>query len=89
MSRHRNTIIQNYSQQDGKFLILFIFTEALHVSGGSSAHHQKHLTVHTASVVVNQYCCSLLPWKRWHLIYILLQKLYMLQAVPPLIIRST
>jgi hypothetical protein len=25
---------------------------ALHVSGGSSAHHQKHKTVHTASGIV-------------------------------------
>jgi len=24
-----------------------------------------HITVHTASDIVNQYCCQLLPWKRW------------------------
>ena len=36
---------------------LFIFTDALHVSGGSSAHHQEHITVHTASGIVSQYCC--------------------------------
>ena len=40
-----------------RFLNLFIFTDALHVSGGSSAHHQDHTTVHTASDIVNQYCC--------------------------------
>jgi len=40
---------------------LFISTDALHVSGGSSDHHQKHITVHTASGIVNQYCCWLLP----------------------------
>ena len=56
MSVHRN-IIPNYSQQDATFLDLFIFTDALHVSGGSSAHHQEHITVHTASGIVNQYCC--------------------------------
>jgi len=35
------------------FLNLFIFTDALHVSGGSSAHHQEHITVlvHTAATV--------------------------------------
>jgi len=38
MSLHRN-ITPNYSQQDVTFLGLFIFTDALHVSGGSSAHH--------------------------------------------------
>ena len=50
-------IIPNYSQQDATFLDLFTFTDALHVSGGSSAHHQEHITVHTASGITNQYCC--------------------------------
>ena len=36
MSMHRN-IIPNYSQQYATFLDLFIFTDALRVSGGSSA----------------------------------------------------
>jgi hypothetical protein len=40
-----------------RFLNLFIFTGALQVSGGFSAHHQEHITVHTASGTVNQYCC--------------------------------
>jgi len=39
------------------FLNLFIFTDAVHVSGGSSAHHQEHINVHTASDIVNQHCC--------------------------------
>ena len=56
MSMHRN-VSPNYTQQDAMFLDLFIFTDAVHVSGGSSAHHQEHITVHTASGVVNQYCC--------------------------------
>jgi len=56
ISVYRN-IIPNYSQQDATFLGLFIFTDALHVSGGSSAHHQEQITVHTASGIVNQYCC--------------------------------
>jgi len=55
MSVRRN-IIPNYSQQDATFLDLFIFTNALHVSGGSSTHHQEHKTVHTAAGIVNQYC---------------------------------
>jgi len=56
MSAHRN-IIPNYSQQDATFLDLFIFADDLHVLGGSSAHHQEHITVHTASSIVNRYCC--------------------------------
>jgi len=51
MSVHRN-IITNYSQQDATFLE-FISTDALHVSGDSSAHHQEHITVHTASGIGN------------------------------------
>jgi hypothetical protein len=56
MSVLRN-IIPNYSQQDATFLDLFIFTNAVRVSGDSSAHHQEHTTVHTALGIVNQYCC--------------------------------
>jgi len=56
MSVHRN-IIPNYNQQDVTFLDLLFSTDALHVSGGSSAHNQEHITVHTASGIVNQYCC--------------------------------
>jgi len=52
-------IIPNYNQQDATFLNLFISTEALHVLGGSSANHQEHIIVHTASGIVNQYCCLL------------------------------
>jgi len=54
--RDLETLITNHSQQDAAFLE-FISTDALHVSGGSSAHHQEHITVHTASGIVNQYFC--------------------------------
>jgi hypothetical protein len=43
ISVHRN-IIPNYSQQDTKFLDLFIFTDAVRVSGCFYAHHQEHTT---------------------------------------------
>ena len=56
MSVHRN-VNPNYSQQEATFLDLFIFTDALHVSDGFSAHHQELTTPHSASVIVNQYCC--------------------------------
>jgi len=41
-------IIPNSNQQGATLLdsFIFIFTDALHVSGGSSAHHQEHITVH-------------------------------------------
>jgi hypothetical protein len=38
--------IPNYSQQDATVLDLFIFTDALHVSGGSSAHHQENIQLY-------------------------------------------
>jgi hypothetical protein len=44
--------ITNYSQQDVTFLE-FISTDAVRVSGGSSVHHQEHMTVHTASGIVS------------------------------------
>jgi hypothetical protein len=46
------TIIPNYNQKMHRFLNLFIFTDDLHISCGSSAHHQEHKTVHTASGIV-------------------------------------
>ena len=41
------------------FLIYLFLQNALHVSDGSSAHHQEQKTVHAASGIVNQYCCLL------------------------------
>jgi len=38
-----------------RFLNIFIFTDALHVSDNSSSHNQEHISVHTASGIVNQY----------------------------------
>ena len=61
--KHQN-IFPNYNQQNGTFLDLFISTDALHVSGGSYARHQENITVHTASGIVNQYCCLLVSWIR-------------------------
>jgi len=34
-------------------LIYLFLQRSLHVSGGFSAHHQEHITVHTASGIVN------------------------------------
>ena len=44
----------NYNQHHAMFLDSFISTDALHVSGGSSAHRQEQITVHMASGIVNQ-----------------------------------
>jgi hypothetical protein len=52
VSVHYN-IIPNYSEQDATFLDLFISKDAVQVSGGSSAHHQEHIIVQTASGIVN------------------------------------
>ena len=60
-------IIPNYNQQNATFLDLFISTDALQVSGGSTAHNQEHITVHTASGIVNQYYCLLVSV--FHLIH--------------------
>ena len=59
-------VVPNNYQRDATFLNSFISTDALHVPGGSSAHHHEHTTVHTASGIVNQYWCLLLSWMRWN-----------------------
>jgi len=54
MSVHRKYISKVQSTKCKFFsiyLLVFLYI-ALHVSGGSSAHHQKHKTVHTASGIV-------------------------------------
>jgi len=42
-----------------RYITFFITVNALHVSGGSSAHHQELKTVHTASGICQ--ACLLLP----------------------------
>jgi len=42
-----------------RYTIFFIAVNALHVSGGFSAHHQELKTVHTASGICQ--ACLLLP----------------------------
>ena len=44
-----NKSFTKYYQRNASFLNLFISTDALHVSDGSSAYHQEHKTVHTTS----------------------------------------
>ena len=57
MSVHRD-IITNYSQQDAMFLeFIYFYRRYIYVPGSSSTHHQEHITVHTASGIVKQYCC--------------------------------
>jgi len=60
----QHNLVTNYDQQEAMFLELFTSTDALHVSGGSSAHHQEHITVHMASGIVHQYCCLLVSRMR-------------------------
>jgi hypothetical protein len=54
----QHNIIPNYIQQDATFLDLFISEDGLHVSGGSSAHHQEHTTVQTALVLSTNTAAS-------------------------------
>jgi len=58
ISVHHEYISQVTTNKMKRFLIFFfIFTDALHISGSSSAHHQEHITVHTASGIGKQYYC--------------------------------
>ena len=47
LNKYHEILIPNYNQQDATFLDLFISTNGLRVSGGSSAHHQEHITIYT------------------------------------------
>ena len=53
-------------------IYLFLWN-ALHFSGGSSAHQQELKTVYTASGTLSKLCCYLsLSWKRWNVKFSLL-----------------
>jgi hypothetical protein len=52
ITKKHNVGIPSYSQQDATFLDLFISKDVVHVTGGSSAHHQEHTTVQTASGIL-------------------------------------
>jgi len=58
-----HAICSSYSQITANkiklFLNLFIFTDALNVSGGSSAHHQEHITVQSVKIKFKKSCIML------------------------------
>jgi hypothetical protein len=47
----RPFMYSSISNKMQRYAMVFIAINALHVSGGSSAHHQKLKTVYTASVI--------------------------------------
>ena len=47
----RRHIYSNITNKMQRYTMVFITINALHVSGGSSAHHQELKTVYTASGV--------------------------------------
>jgi hypothetical protein len=52
-------ILLSITNKTQRYTLFFIAINALHVSGGFSAHHQELKTVHTASVICQ--ACLLLP----------------------------
>jgi len=50
MSVHRNNILI-YIQQDAMLHILFYLETALHVSGGTTTHHQEHKQLYLQHLV--------------------------------------
>jgi hypothetical protein len=45
---HQSAVLKQ-NKKDKSYTMIFIITNALHVSGGSSAHHQELKTVYTTS----------------------------------------
>jgi hypothetical protein len=54
-----HTIILSITNKMQQYTIFFVTVNALHISGGFSAHHQKLKTVHTAPGICQ--ACLLLP----------------------------
>jgi len=64
MSVHRKYISKVQPTRCNVSSIDLVLQIALHVSGGFSAHHQEHKTIHTASGIVKPIL--LLSWMRWN-----------------------
>jgi hypothetical protein len=63
-SVHRDTITKTTNKMQLCRLIYYSLS-ALHVSSNVFAHHQKHLTVFTASGNIHQCRCRLVSWMSW------------------------
>ena len=64
-SVHRNNILI-YIQQDATLHTLFYLEYALHVSGGTSIHHQERKNcIYSIWYISHRNCYLSLSWKRW------------------------
>jgi hypothetical protein len=64
---YTQNILSSVTNKMQRYTIYLFLWNALHVSGGSSAHHQELKTVYTASgTSSNLYCYLPLSWKRWN-----------------------
>jgi hypothetical protein len=53
-SRNRASLMRIlYNQRDATYIMLFIIINALHVSGGPSAHHQEPIKLYVQPWVLN------------------------------------
>jgi 3,4-dihydroxy-2-butanone 4-phosphate synthase len=50
-------ILLSITNKMQRYTVFFIAVNALHVSGGLSAHHQELKTLYTASGVCQAFCC--------------------------------
>jgi hypothetical protein len=66
-SVHRNNILI-YIQQDATLHSLFYLESALHVSGGTSTHHQRSTNncIYSIWYLSHRYYYLLLSWKSWN-----------------------
>ena len=61
-----NVFFQVITSKTQRYTIVFITVNALHVSGGFSAHHRELKTVHTASGICQACLLLLLAWVSWN-----------------------
>jgi hypothetical protein len=58
--------ISKYNQQDATLHNSLFPQNALHVSGGTCAHHQELKNcIYSIGYLSNLYCCLPLSWKSW------------------------
>jgi len=65
-SMHHNNILI-YIQQEATLHSLFYLETALHVSGGTTTHHQERkIYIYSIWLLSHRYCYLPLSWKSWN-----------------------
>jgi hypothetical protein len=66
MGRCMVSIFQYISNKMQRYTVYLYLETALHVSGGTSTHHQGRIQLYSIWYLSHRYCYLLLSWRSWN-----------------------